>query len=347
VYADTTDLQRTYERSLRELRHDMGCTPERLMERPELLITLRRLVVGDDQGVPVSACIHELRRLVANLSDPKLRDPLLVALHLDAAHEGRTLTDRRKRYSQALQRSRSSLAADIRTLERRENKGIGLVARLLAEEYRPSQQFGSTPSEGPTPTLPFSKGLTVEAISHVCHFSRTGVMASQEVTRWVRAVVPNASPRIVISNRYYSESRSGVLRLESVDGCEIIDLSEGTGGGVLATIEIFQTLSPSDGTYPFTCRLLVDSDTRCEPVVQWRPPVHHTRRIEFRLSFEPEMTPLRAWWFSGALDIEGQIEPGPDESRHLDILADGRYIFKLFDGELAPGRYYGVAWAWR
>jgi hypothetical protein len=75
--------------------------------------------------------------------------------------------------------------------------------------------------------------------------------------------------------------------------------------------------------------------------------MHPARRIEFRLCFDAAMAPVRAWWFSGTFDIEGQIEPDFSEGRHLDILESGQYLYKVFEGDvLLPGRYYGVAWLW-
>jgi hypothetical protein len=343
----TTDVQRACERSLRELRQDIGCTPERLMECPELLSILQERIAGLGYQVTIQASIEELKRVVGSLSDPKYREPLLVALHFSSEHRGRTLTDRRRGYIAVLQQARSPLAADIRTLERRENKGINLAARLLVEGYKAKISLPSVSEVSTRSTSSFSKDLAIEAISHTYYFSPIGVVTHQEITRWVRAVTPKANPRIVSSNRYFSESRPDVLRIESIYGCRVVDRNEDTGGGVLTTLEIFKILNLEDGIYPFSCRLLVDSNIRCEPVVRWRPPVHEAKRIEFRLNFDPAMKPVRAWWFRAALDIEGQIEPEIAENRHLDILDDGQYIYKVFEGgALAPGRYYGVAWIW-
>jgi hypothetical protein len=59
------------------------------------------------------------------------------------------------------------------------------------------------------------------------------------------------------------------------------------------------------------------------------------------------MAPSRAWWFGATLDIEGQIEPAASEHRHLDLLQDGCYVYKVFDEPpLVPNYYYGIAWTW-
>lgn len=338
----TTSEQEVYERELRELRKAMGCTPERLMDRPALLSALRhQREPGDDT---IRESVETLKDCIERISDPKYREPLLVALHLDAQHRGNTLAERRKSYRRALERSRSPLIADVRTLERRENKGIRIVARLLAEGQTHALVRHPRANGPGAPT--FSRDLAIDEISQTCYFTSTGSLASQEVVRRVRAVVPGADPRLRIANKYLSESRSGVLRVESGYGCRVLDQTEVTGGAVLATLEIFQRLDPEDGPYPFACRILVNSTNRCQPVVRWRPPVHPARRVEFKLVFDPAMTPLRAWWFEAAFDIEGQIEPPTGEGRHLPLLDDGQYVCKIFEGDLTPSCSYGIAWLW-
>ncbi|MFI9846966.1 hypothetical protein ACIHFD_58815 [Nonomuraea sp. NPDC051941] len=342
----TENAQEACERELKELRKAIGCTPERLMECPKLLAALQH-PAGLDRSRTIQACVNALKELVGSISYTKYRDPLLVALHLDPRHGADTLAGRRGSYGAALRSSRSPLAADVRTLERRENKAIRMAVRLLLEESA-HDSTGEKPAEASSSgVLSFSKDLAIEAISHACRFSETGAMMEQEVTRWVRAVVPISDPRVIIANRYLSESRPGVLRMESLYGCQVIDQKEDTGGSILATVEISKILRPEDGIYPFTCRLLVDSEIRCQPVVRWRPPHHHAKRIEFQLLFKPEMTPSRAWWFGPTLDIEGQIEPALSQRRHLDLLQDGCYLYKVFDEPpLVPNHYYGIAWTW-
>ncbi|TYB69293.1 hypothetical protein FXF51_08700 [Nonomuraea sp. PA05] len=332
------------ERELRELRKAMGCTPERLVECPELMNVLQNFT-GPGRPRTIQACIDALIDFVKRISDTRHREPLLVALHLDPAHEGDTLARRRGSYVAALRSSRSPLAADVRTIERRENRAIKAAVRLLLENREPDDGGVLAPAHAAGPS--FSKDLAIEAISHVCRFSDSGAIVEQEVTRWVRAVVPLADPRILVANRYLAESRPGVLRMESLYGCRVIEQAEDPGGSILATVEILQRLRPDDGIYPFSCRLLIDSRIRSQPVVRWRPPFHHPRRIEFKLLFEPEMVPVRAWWFGATLDIEGQLEPAPSECRHLKILQNGRYLYKVFDEQqLMPNHYYGIAWVW-
>jgi hypothetical protein len=346
VDGSTENTQEVCEQELKELRKAMGCTPERLMECPKLLAALQH-PAGTGPSRTIQACVRTLKDLVESISDTKYRDPLLVALHLDPRHSGATLAGRRGSYGAALRSSRSSLAADVRTLERRENRAIRMAVRLLLEESEHDSISNKTAGAGASAVSSFSKDLAIEAISHVCHFSETGAITEQEVTRWVRAMVPTADPRAIVGNRYLSESRPSVLRMESLYGCRVIDQKEDTGGSILATVEIFKRLRPEDGIYPFSCRLLVNSRRRCQSVVRWRPPHHHAKRIEFKLLFKPEMAPSRAWWFGATLDIEGQIEPAASERRHLDLLQDGCYVYKVFDEPpLVPNYYYGIAWTW-
>lgn len=135
--------------------------------------------------------------------------------------------------------------------------------------------------------------------------------------------------------------------MEAVHGCRIIEQTEDTAGAIVATLEIFKRLSVEDGLYRLKCRLLVDSDRPSHPILRWRPLTHHTKRIEFTLLFHTNMSPLRAWWFDTTWVRGGQVEPDPDENRHLDILDGGRYLHKVFEGpKLSPDHHYGIAWIW-
>ncbi|MFG2005536.1 hypothetical protein ACGFNU_40950 [Spirillospora sp. NPDC048911] len=290
----------------------------------------------------MDTCVEELKRVVGSLSDPKYRDALLVALRLDTRHMARLVRLRRSSYNEALRRStdpdiRSLHVDSLRTLERRENEGIRLVAQLLAE-----YASVSLIDEAPGPCT-----LATEGIAFVCRFSASGSLTSNKVTRWVRAPAPGADDQVSIAHQYYSESRTGILTLRDLVGCKVVEVKESTSGCLLATLAILRHLRPEDGLYSFSYEVAVKSENRCDPVFRWQARGETTTRAEFHFIFDAGMAPTVAWWFSSPNSMGGQMEPNPDEERHLDILDDRNYLCKIFEGgPLQNNIFYGVGWKW-
>lgn len=136
MHQGTSSARQEYEIGLRSLRRGVGCTSGKLTQNAGLCAALTRRVGNGLQEVPPEALLEELRSLVESLDEPKLRGSLLVALGLDPGHRQYSLSERRRDYGRTLAASTDprlkSLAVDnVRTLERRENRAIEQVARML------------------------------------------------------------------------------------------------------------------------------------------------------------------------------------------------------------------------
>ena len=350
VNDEAPQTQREYVRAFRELRRGIGCTVDRLAENAHLDRIMRRRVESKGEKVTDDLIIMEITNLIEAINDPKYRDSLLVALRLDLRYQQRALTDRRKKYNEDLKHAHDAELRQLhvdsaRTMERRENRAIALVARYL-DEHR------DTAAEVPHrdwPLRPIApKGeLAVEAISQTCSFSPTGVMTSQDVHRWVRATSSVTNPELTVTHRYFNENKSGLIRVESLYGCLVDSQAETVSGDFIAKLRIHRDLDPADGIYAFATRVCINSDTRCRPVVTWRPRSGFTRRIEFHLKFHDSQKPARAWWFQSSRDVEGEIEPPAHEGRHLQLLDEGRYLYRIFEHEhITPSLRYGISWIW-
>lgn len=353
MHSDPSNTQLQYAHALKELRRGIGCAPEKLLEDMLLHRALQQRIEARREDATEDRLIAELANPVNSLSDPKLRRALLVALRMDPQYQQRSLMERRRRYNLVLRNSpdpelRQLHVDSLRTMERRENKAIEQVARSL---YRgnsylmPAQaRFNDFPSPSDTPP----DVLAVEEISYTCTFSETGVLEFQDVTRWVRATSTRTSPEITVTHRYFNgNGTAGLLRLESLYGCRVTESSETKNGDLLAKIKIHKNLTPGDGIYSFGSRIHVNSSIRCTPVIVWRPRTRATRRIEFHLNFHELHAPLRAWWFIEHRELSGALEPDPSDGRHLEVLDEGRYLYRIFERDnVSPDLRYGVAWVW-
>ncbi|OOC54253.1 MULTISPECIES: hypothetical protein [Nocardiopsis] len=350
MYVSIPHAQGEYGHALRELRRGIGCTPDRLSESTLLERTLRERIESRGEEVTADRLIMELTHLIDSIGDPKFRESLLVALRLDLRYRQRTLMERRRNYNRDLRNSPDSemrrLHVDnLRTMERRENKATEQVARYLDDGLQVSDRAHLR--DFPLRPIAPQGELAVEAISYSCAFSDTGVLRTQDVTRWVRATSPQTSPELTVTHRYFNENKTGLLDIESLYGCRVVERSETVSGDLLARISIHKDLAPTDGVYSFGSRISVNSDATCRPVIVWRPRTSFTRRIEFHLRFGEPHLPVRAWWFVSSQEVEGELEPPPSEGRHLEHLDEGRYLYRIFENEdITPDLRYGISWVW-
>jgi hypothetical protein len=339
----TGDERREYARSLRELRRNIGCTPQRLLGYHRLLEALRRRLSQKKQPTTIEACFAELKEVVAGLNDRRHREPLMVALRFDPRYDQEKLKDRRTGYNEQLRRDSDAHVESLRTLERRENDGIEMLCRLLAgegEEHRPEEKGAPIGPGAPA-------NLATEAVAQTCYFSASGAIVRNDIRVSVRAADTETEPEMTVGFRYFSESRPGVLRIEPVFGCAVTQVKENSVGGILATLKLHKSLSPDDGVYVYAYSVVVDSDAPSEPVLRWTPLAEDTNRIEFHLVFDSAKPPTRAWWFRTMRNIEGQMAPSVADERHLEILDNNGYVYKIFEGRpLAALHHYGVAWDW-
>jgi hypothetical protein len=344
------NVQTVYGRSLRALRQDVGCTPERLVLHAELVSALRTRLAR--QGKPPSAaeCVAELSSVVQTLSNPKHRDALLVALRLDQGHLQPTLTERREDFSRALRQSsipqlRAQSVDNIRTLERRENEGIEEVARLLAEAQFPEPD--AHPTGRPVKNAEeYPPRIVTTATTNFHFFSTSGVLVRNDVL--TEKVATGSAPvnKFTTWRRYYGDPRPGVLSITALFGCYVIDTREDATGGITADLGTFRDLDSASGPYLCGFRVSVNSTVRSLPVIQTMQGTDQPR-IAHHLIFDAAARPLRAWWYSSDGDVEGRIEPSPEEHRHLELLDQGKYIYKEFDpAQMNLKVHYGIAWIW-
>jgi hypothetical protein len=281
--------------------------------------------------------------LSAKLNTPEVKDALLVALNFDGNHPGRTLGARRKSYQ-----ARLKPWAHIRTLQHREDKGIAALARLLDSEDPDNSGAGKEQKNPKATSIAIvNRDLQVIEQASTYFFSADGVILRKNTMRAVKALVPNADPRMDVAHQYLAESRPSILKMHADFGCSIVGHDEASNGAIVDTLEIFKRLDPDDGLYPLGYHLVVDSRLRSTSVVRWQPEPPHAERIEFHLVFHPRLVPLRAWWFAVPNDLLAQIEPNRDDGQHLEVHNEGQYIFKIFEGEkYMSNLHYGIAWIW-
>ncbi|MGW9349525.1 hypothetical protein SAMN05421803_10454 [Nocardiopsis flavescens] len=347
---DAPRTRREYAEALRELRRGLGCTPERLLRNRPLHRALARRLRARGEAPAPDRLIMALTRLIESVEDPRSRGSLLVALRLDPRYPQYSLTDRRKHYNRDLQRSPDPelhrLYVDSpRSMERRENRGIEQVAYFLSADRE-----ASVPAhliDSPLRPIAPQRELAIEAISYLCRFSEEGVLTSQDTIRWVRAPSPDTNPELSVTHRYFNEDRSGILDLEELYGCRVVERKETVSGGLIARIRTHRHLEPEDGPFSFGVRLNTKSDVRCRPVVMWRPRTAFTKRIEFHLQFPESRSPVRSWWFQSPREIEGELEPDASEGRHLTHYDGGRYVYRIFENsDISPDLRYGISWVW-
>ncbi|MFI6291957.1 hypothetical protein ACIBEJ_10265 [Nonomuraea sp. NPDC050790] len=347
VNAEGTDnVREKYERELRELRQDLGCTPERLMASEGLLQALRERASHQNRDGSLSYCVAELRKIGSELSDEEEKEALLVALGFENKHQGGNLTARRESYQAEL--ASEKRWAHVRTLQHREDRAIKTLALLLADD--PLRGVQVLP--GPHIVRDFRDvdhhpDLQTLTWSSIYHISASGVIYRQDIRRTVRALTPDARPLVFDAHQYLAESRRGVLEFHADYGCRVVAHQEADSGAVVETFEIYKQLRPEDAPYSLGYHVLVNSDKPSEPIVRWKPDPPFSLSAEFTLIFHPQLTPVRAWWFATRNSEAAQIEPKENEGRHLELLDDGCYVHRLFDGEqLEPNLHRGIAWVW-
>ena len=180
-----------------------------------------------------------------------------------------------------------------------------------------------------------------------CWFSDTGVLTTQDTTRWLRAVSSPSKQELEVSHNYFADSESGHLRIESLFGCSVVEHREMAGGKLWARLRMHRALTPGDGLYSFGYRLHVDSQKASYPYIYNTASANPPSKIEFHLTFSEKFRPDRAWWFRSVISGQGEIEPPPKEGRHLEKHHGGTYVYRIFEqAEIIPNMDYGVSWTW-
>lgn len=327
------DSQTTYEADLRQLRKDMGCTWERLIAAGALYAALQRRVAARSREPTVDACIDELRALVNDLSDPKQREPLLVALRLDPRYQELTLTRRRRSYNNELRKARSDV--DARTLERRENSAIRTVASHLAAEDGFRQPSVGSRSETPPRQ---ERQFRTERREIWYRFGPSRVLREMIVALRIVAVVPGAA-RYGAHFGYAADMREGVVEIEPMFGCE----SDGTpifrDGLTFARLRIPRPI-PVGEEHQIVYRVLVRSEHECKPILASLAGRNDSLIIK-RVEFHPDAIPDRVWTFAHLTYPDVVHEP-----KQVELSQEpGRFVAAQWQ-EVQMGLYYGIAWEW-
>ncbi|MGH7930873.1 MAG: hypothetical protein ACREQV_24135, partial [Candidatus Binatia bacterium] len=304
------DVRTTYENLLSELRRGPGCTVERLGEEKFAVMVqaLQFRLSALGKTTSLHECREELRAMATGLSDRKIREAFLVGFRFDSRYTADTVRERRGAYVQDLERATDAeskrLCADIRTLERRENKAIEIISRWLAEKHL--QRAHATPLV--TASRDHAE-LHVFRQSNIYFFSDVGAMLESNHLAWVRALVPNANPQRSLHYQYFAEYRRGVVSIQPRYGCKIVAQREAEGGAVEAVCEILKRLSPEDGEYSYRYDFIVRTNIRAQNFVRWLVVPPFAAHAEFHLIFHEKYPPTRAWWFHTSNDASAQIEP--------------------------------------
>jgi hypothetical protein len=343
------DVRTTYEDLLSELRRGPGCTVERLGEDKYagLVCALQSRISASSKTTSLQNCREELRLMASTLGDRRIREAFLVGFRFDSRYTADTVRERRQAYIRDLECSTVAevkrLRADVRTLERRENRAIQIISQWLAKNHlqrEHSVPLVAAPSD--------HVDLHLFRQSNLYFFSDMGVILSSHHINWVRALAPNANPQRTVNYQYFAEHRRGVASIQPRYGCKIVAHKEADSGAIVAVCEILKRLNPEDGEYSYAYDVTVRSNLRAQNFVRWRVVPPYATHVEFHLIFHEKSPPVRAWWFHASNDASAQIEPDEDEGRHLSLLDGGKYVYKIFEGqEYGPTAHLGIAYAWQ
>lgn len=255
------------------------------------------------------------------MSDRRIREAFLVGSRFDSRYTAETVRERREAYVRDLEHSADAeskrLRADVRTLERRENRAIQVISQWLAKGH--SQREHATPlSAAPSDHA----DLHIFRQSNVYFFSDMGVQFGSHHVTWVRALVPNTNPQRLMHYQYFAEHRRGVVSIQPRYGCKIVTQKKAESGAVEAVCEILKRLNPEDGEYSYGWDVTVRSNLRAQNFVRWKVVPPYATHAEFHLVFHEKCLPARAWWFNTSNDASAQIEPNEGEGRYLSLLDD-------------------------
>jgi predicted transcriptional regulator len=337
----TEDVQLRYINDIRELRKEHGCTPERLRGRRFLHAALSARLRSKKDQPAIENCIVELKQIIESIGDIEKRGALLASLGLDERYQARILKGRREKY---LATFNKSSRPHSRTLQRWEDKAIDITAQIITRNI-----VADRPDESSKALLVGARPKLVNDLRTVAHtwtffFSEEGILLYRDTTRWVKAPTTAIEPYLVTENTHLSGSGQLPFEITPIFGCSVDSAYDAGGGTVITTFRLHKRLDPKDGAYPFSYRVIVNGKIP-SPMVWWRPETSDTR-YEVRIIFHRSMVPQRAWWFTDASRAFGRIEPDPAVDRHLDILDNGCYIYKIFEDAQA-GLAHGVAWIWK
>jgi hypothetical protein len=325
-----------YERALKELRRDIGCTWERLSESGQLLEALRERRGRRMDGMEtIAACVEELRALIAGLSDPQQREPLLVALRMDDRYQERTLTARRRHYNEDLRKSRSDV--DVRTLERRENGAIRTLAIMLA---------GEAPAGGRSADRALDQEDGTKSRWHFRTESREAwykfgpnrVLREQLVAARLIALIPDAN-EYGTHFSYRADPNEGVLDVEPVFGCEAVGEPYFSDGISFLRLRIPRGMDVGE-THDIALRVRVRSDMECQPRLMTTAGQDEKSMVK-HVEFAPDALPARIWRFAHL------THPGVAHNPRQTLIPDGphRFVRQSWSG-LRIGLCYGITWDW-
>jgi hypothetical protein len=332
---ETADERAAYERALRALRRDIGCTWERIAESGLLFSALQERVIRGAGEASVAACIDELRHLVTNLSDPLQREPLLVALGMNETYRERTLTGRRRSYNDHLRSRR--LDVDARTLERRENAAIRtLAARLVADSTSTLRQPERASPEAPRASP--SRHFRTDSRETWYRFGPNRVLREALNALRLVALVPDASVYLAHSS-YLSDLRDGVVEIEPEFGCEPDGETYFRHGVSFRRLRVSRPVALGSH-HTLVLRVRVGSDQECRPPLMTAPGQAEqvmTKHVEFF----PDSVPEQVWSFAHLTRSEASHDP----QQVLLSVGSHRFVSSTWNGT-HRGLYYGLTWEW-
>jgi hypothetical protein len=331
----TPDVRATYERALRELRRDIGCTWERLSESGDLFVVLRRRLALRAGKTTTAACVEELRELINALSDPRQREPLIVALRMHDRYQERTLTARRRHYNEDLRKTRSDV--DARTLERRENAAIRTLASRLTAETASGARTEMTLSDRVAASAPL-RHFRVESRETWYKFGPRRVLGEQLVAARLLALVPDAYAYLTHFS-YRSDRREGALEIEPVFGCETDGDTYFRDGISFLRLRIPGAIGVGE-YHDIAFRARVHSDQECHPRLMTTAGQDEKSMVK-HVEFFPDAVPERLWSFAHLTHPEASHDP-------RQVLVPGgphRFVSQTWSG-IRVGLCYGIAWDW-
>lgn len=320
--------------ALMELRRNIGCTKERLARYESLVRVLRQRLAREGKPATIEACLAELSDAVHDLSDPKHREPLLVALRFHPRYQQENLTKRREHFNedQGIVRHR----VDLRTLERRENSAISTLVQVLLEDG--SEDPASEVLESARPG--WMRALQVVSRESWYTFGPNRVVREGLIALHFVALESGIHSYLAHSE-YYQDRRPGVIDISPEFGCELDGEPTFEDDRTYMRLRVPQHLDKGD-IHSLVYRVRVRSEEPCRPLFLTVAGGNEREMVK-HIEFCPDAVPDRIWSFAN-LPLPATYE---SENLRQRLLPGGasRFVGDHWS-ELRLGMCSGICWDW-
>lgn len=224
----------------------------------------------------------------------------------------------------------------------------GLLEAARAESARAKlRRLKSSTAESDSPdTTPDSSLEEIRAryefddLEYLIRYDSAGVMIEAVailIARGIRVPVTH----VMFSALYNADPRPGVVALEALSGCTIVQRRQSATGAVAAIAvldEAIDGVTVLRATYSY--RIAVRSAARAQPLLREFSDKFRARQ-SFRVQFTPPALPTQLWWFRAHDIVDTMGEPSRGQ-----LLAIHRSGFVSYEFEGVAREMIGLAWRW-